>query len=963
MTPSRRRPGPPPTNRLAPLALAVAAACAACPPAGAATYTWDGDGPNDRWSALEPSGRSNWTGSGPLGLPHAGEAHRFVFTGVRRLAPDNDIAGLRSAGLSFAAGAGPFTLRGLALTSQGDIVNASPFLQTIEMPLVADGDQVWDGGTAGLRIVSTPTVAGGRLTLRRVELVPGPLPLALQAGSVRAEAGAVVVTSQTRIDKDASLVATAGAQWRSATVFDQVGGTATFSAGARLEAEALDLGTTGKSTTLTFEGAGTAGHIGGRATLGSMAGLVVRQGARLDLVELRAGTTDMLGMPPGIRVEGQGSELKVGSMTIGMGQPIYPGNRFEMAVLDGGSVEGGNLIAGMQGGEAGGVRVAGAGSTWRSVGTELGRYGNGTLSIEAGARGLTSTLSLGRYGGAQGALTVTGAGSFLDTAGLLGNLAGSASVTVADGAELLTTGFYLGGSAQASLTVSGGATLRAPYLELRGTRTTADVRSGGSVRVDYTASFSDLALTLDGGRLHAEQAMTFTGVALALRGDGRLSSAQSMVLDGGTVALAGTAVLTAPWSLALGDTAPTIVTMAGGRIETRDLTLSGPAGTTVDITAGELRASTLTLGAGTTLRQSGGTLAVDGLLRLGYSGPATLNTRGGVVSFGSEVQVGPQGLVEVGLPTMPGTIRLAGGTWMGGLMTGHLIGHGSFVGALSTQAGVQLVAHQGTLVVGNPNGSPSVVIGGDTTVGGGATLELRDLQRARMGGTLTLTEGATLRANTSGHAGHGWGELELADTLVASVRGSARIDAQVLGGGLFRLVDANPSARLVFAGELLGNPRFDGRGEVVVEGLHDPGGAGQAVTGDFGNGTVDLRYGDGAHLVLDLLQPAAFDRLVDIGTLTAGGTLALRFGDADGWAGGAVVDLLDFGAFGGGFAAYEVAGLDRNRLDFSRLALDGTVTVSAVPEPGTWALWLAGLAAVGRLAQRRAPGLPGARRP
>lgn len=65
--------------------------------------------------------------------------------------------------------------------------------------------------------------------------------------------------------------------------------------------------------------------------------------------------------------------------------------------------------------------------------------------------------------------------------------------------------------------------------------------------------------------------------------------------------------------------------------------------------------------------------------------------------------------------------------------------------------------------------------------------------------------------------------------------------------------------------------------------------------------------------------------------------------------------LFDFDSFSGrlGAADITVTGFDRELLDFSRLAVDGTLTVTAVPEPGTWATLCAGLLAVGGVLNRR----------
>jgi hypothetical protein len=67
-------------------------------------------------------------------------------------------------------------------------------------------------------------------------------------------------------------------------------------------------------------------------------------------------------------------------------------------------------------------------------------------------------------------------------------------------------------------------------------------------------------------------------------------------------------------------------------------------------------------------------------------------------------------------------------------------------------------------------------------------------------------------------------------------------------------------------------------------------------------------------------------------------------------------DLLDWGSQNGSFSHIDSSGLllaAGTALDFSQLYTLGTVSVSAVPEPGTLALWLAGLGLVACASTRR----------
>lgn len=70
---------------------------------------------------------------------------------------------------------------------------------------------------------------------------------------------------------------------------------------------------------------------------------------------------------------------------------------------------------------------------------------------------------------------------------------------------------------------------------------------------------------------------------------------------------------------------------------------------------------------------------------------------------------------------------------------------------------------------------------------------------------------------------------------------------------------------------------------------------------------------------------------------------------------GATLALLDFAAFDGAFdpVRVRISGIDGQRVDLSRLGVDGPVAITLVPEPGTVAMMLAGLVAVGWRGRRK----------
>ena len=102
-------------------------------------------------------------------------------------------------------------------------------------------------------------------------------------------------------------------------------------------------------------------------------------------------------------------------------------------------------------------------------------------------------------------------------------------------------------------------------------------------------------------------------------------------------------------------------------------------------------------------------------------------------------------------------------------------------------------------------------------------------------------------------------------------------------------------------------------------------------------------------------EPIILPKLRVLGLLHLDGRFAF---DSEGhsFAAGAQVDLLDWGSLSGRFDSLDfsraplAAGLF---WDASTLYTDGVLRVAAVPEPGTWAMWLAGLGGFGFIARRR----------
>jgi autotransporter-associated beta strand protein len=151
--------------RRARLALAVASVnvLSVSTAALAASDTWLG-GTSGTWSDA-----TNWDGTTGNAPPVTGDSLTFAGTSANTTT-NNDIASLSLGGITFNAGADPYTLNGNGVALTGPITNNSSSLHTIAMPLSFAAAQTFTGGAAassGLMVTGavTNTATTGTTTL------------------------------------------------------------------------------------------------------------------------------------------------------------------------------------------------------------------------------------------------------------------------------------------------------------------------------------------------------------------------------------------------------------------------------------------------------------------------------------------------------------------------------------------------------------------------------------------------------------------------------------------------------------------------------------------------------------------------------------------------------------------------------------------------------------------------------
>ncbi|MDD2660417.1 MAG: hypothetical protein PHY54_12190 [Methylococcales bacterium] len=341
---------------------------------------------------------------------------------------------------------------------------------------------------------------------------------------------------------------------------------------------------------------------------------------------------------------------------------------------------------------------------------------------------------------------------------------------------------------------------------------------------------------------------------------------------------------------------------------------------------------------------AGGNLSNDGIMIIGSGrmakAYATLTNTGSIIDRGTlqGETVNNGGLIQLAGngKIIATTLNLNDGNISGKFLDmnniGTLTGNGIVASAITGGTSANTIKSTGgTLTLGDANSATGFVYGGNLATGSNRVI-LLDQGIAQLGVATTLGDGGQLEAGKGIN-------LSAGETL--SYTGNASILGNFTNNGAV----SGSSGALTFMNDVNGAGSFSGN--IVFHAGYSTGNAPAAI--DFNGGNVS--YDATSVLTLDIFgntPGTQFDQLLNINNLDFNGRLALVFGKGFTPLAGSSIDLFQFASFIGSFDPnrISVSGLDRSLLDFSNLAINGTLQVASVPLPaGVW-LFVSGLTAL-----------------
>lgn len=563
-------------NPMRATAFAVACMLLAGPASlAAATRTWDGGGPGNNWNSwdtlfLSPTfGATNWNRANLL--PANGDSLMFAGS-TRRSNSNTHLSSI--ANLTFAAGAGAFTLGGNHLSVSGDIKNLSGNRQTINLPVTLSATgATWDGGTMGITFNGALALEDTALSLIAINTRINNADTDLTIGKVAPTGTSIIVLPQQLtlsggsdlINKTATVGRSTDSAGRS---FSGDGGVVVQGPGTRWTSDTLTVGNGGRGQ-IQVENKGSL--ISGTSHVGSSAGHGTVTVTGRDSEWTNAGHMLIGSSSVGSLNIQQGGSVRTARAIVGAGGSFFSaagsgtvtvrgadsrwistgylqvstGGAAVVSILDGGTLtSGGAILGNTLGAGAGSLTVSGANALWSNTGDiDIGMDGRGTLTVRTGGKVGSDSIKIHRNGN----VNLEGGTLKLRRLELLGgSMRSVGSIQVADIGNVTGWGSLAGsivGGAKQSITASGGTltlgdAAAAGGFEFAGTlnvqKWKVELLSAGVAQLGESTTLGEQGIlrAVNGVSLGAGEVLSFTGNA---RVEGRFLNRGQVSGSGGTL--------------------------------------------------------------------------------------------------------------------------------------------------------------------------------------------------------------------------------------------------------------------------------------------------------------------------------------------------------------------------------------------------------------------------------------------